>query len=70
MWVIDGSSVSFAWMVCCTAGRSAPLTCRFSVCANVFFTPAQRVSSATEPWAWMMQSVFLPPSPVIFVPMV
>jgi hypothetical protein len=34
-------------MVCCTDGRSVPFTWRFSVFGKVFFTPAQRVSSAT-----------------------
>ena len=48
MWVIDGSCCSFAPIVCCTDGRSAPLTCRFSVFGKVFFTPAHRVSSATD----------------------
>ena len=70
MWVMDLSCCSFAEIVDCTDGRSAPLTCRFSVFAKVFFTPAQRVSSATEPWAWMTQSALPPPSSVIFLPMV
>ena len=45
-----------AWMVCCTDGRSAPLTCRFSVFAKPCFTPAQRASSAHRPCAWITQS--------------
>ncbi len=57
MLVIHGSCASFDWIVCCTDGRSAPLTCRFSVFGKPYFTPWQRVSSATEPWAWMMHSV-------------
>ena len=34
------------------------------------FTPWQRVSSATEPCAWITHSVLPPPSWVIFWPMV
>ena len=70
MWVIALSCCSFAAIVDCTDGRSAPLTCRFSVFANPSLTPLQRVSSATEPCAWMMHRVLPPPSSVIFLPMV
>jgi hypothetical protein len=31
MLVMEASCASFDWMVCCTDGRSAPLTWRFSV---------------------------------------
>src|SRR4051812_35203751 len=57
--VIDGSCCSLAPMVCCTDGRSVPLTLMFSVLGSVFFTPAHRASSWTCPCSWMTQSVWL-----------
>ena len=39
MSVIEVSWASLAWMVCCTAGRSGPLTWRFSVLAKALLHP-------------------------------
>ena len=68
MWVIAESCWSLAPIVCCTDGRSDPLTWRFSVFGKLSATPAQRVSSEMLPSSWTTHRALPPPSSAIRAP--